>query len=327
VQSKPLTNAQISIVIPVYQGEKTLQKLIFEIEPLTRQQRSPDGNVFVISEVVLVHDCGPDDSASVMRSLAEKYSFVQTVWLSRNFGQHPATLAGMAGSTGDFVVTMDEDGQQDPKSIGALLDAAKKNGAQLVYARPSNPPPHGWLRNALSIIAKRIATILIGNRDIAHINSFRLIDGEIARSLAAYCGSGVFLDVALFWMVARTERCPVILRPEMGRPSGYSFVRLLRHFWQLLLTSGTRPLRIITCVGFLSLILAILISAYALYVKFSLEVPVQGWTSIVIVVSFFSGCILTALGIIAEYLAVTMAIVMGRPLYVVTTKPVASKKS
>jgi undecaprenyl-phosphate 4-deoxy-4-formamido-L-arabinose transferase len=89
----------------------------------------------------------------------------------------------------------------------------------------------------------------------------------------------------------------------------------------LLLTTGTRPLRLITLLGFGSMALAAAIAGYALYVKLRGEVPVQGWTSLVIVVSFFSGSILMALGVIAEYLAVTMSIVMGKPLYVVGTKP------
>jgi polyisoprenyl-phosphate glycosyltransferase len=74
-------------------------------------------------------------------------------------------------------------------------------------------------------------------------------------------------------------------------------------------------------MGFGSLCLAIIITGYALYAKFFSNNPVQGWTSILIVVSFFSGVTLTSLGVIAEYLAVTMGIVMGRPLYVVSTKP------
>lgn len=318
---------RLSIVIPVYQGENTLSTLMREIEPLTTEKTTPKGNHFSVTEVVLVHDCGPDKSDSVLEGLAKKYPFVRPVWLSRNYGQHPATLAGMASSTGDFVVTMDEDGQQNPLEIGLLLDAAIEGNAQLVYAEPINPPPHGFFRNLLSTSAKKIAAVLLGNREVLHFNSFRLIDGETARSLAAYCGSGVFLDVALFWITARTAHCRVTLRPELGRPSGYSFTKLFGHFWLLLLTSGTKPLRLITLMGFGSVILAMLITIYTLWVKFHLEVPVQGWASIVIVVAFFSGCILTSLGIIAEYLAVTMTIVMGKPLYTVSTKPVRFRAS
>lgn len=321
-QSSPF---RLSVVIPVYQGEKTLAALLKEIEPLTREQTTKGGNHFSVTEVILSHDCGPDRSDQTIETLAKQYPFVKPVWLTRNYGQHPATLAGMASSTGDFVVTMDEDGQQDPKDIGLMLDTAMSESAQLVYAKPTNLPPHGIIRNILSASAKKLAMLVVGNRTITQFNSFRLIDGEIARSLAAYCGSGVFLDIALLWITSHTAQCPLKLRNEMDRPSGYSLLKLLRHFWQLMLTSGTRPLRLITVLGFGSLLLAIAIAAYALWVKFHLAVPVQGWASIVIVVSFFSGCILMALGVIAEYLAVTMTIVMGRPLYVVGTKPIRSR--
>ena len=315
------TAHRISIVIPVYAGEHTLPILLGEIEPLTSRQITPGGNYFVICEVLLAHDCGPDRSDKTLEALSAQYSFVHPVWLSRNYGQHAATMAGMASATGDWVVTIDEDGQQNPADIGRMLDSALDSSLQLVYAQPMNPPPHGWLRNILSRTAKEISARLLGNRTIGRFNSFRLIDGEIARTLAAYCGNGVYLDVGLFWITGRIGHCPVRLRNELGRPSGYSYFKLLGHFWNLILTTGTRPLRLITVMGICSMILAVAITAYALYGKYIGQVPVQGWASLLIVVSFFSGSILAALGVIAEYLAVTMGIVMGKPLYVVSTKP------
>lgn len=315
------TVQRVSIVIPVYRGETTLPTLIDEIEPLSSTQMTPDGNPYVISEVILVHDCGPDRSDLILEALAEKFSFVKLVWLSRNFGQHAASMAGMASATGDWVVTLDEDGQQDPADVGRLLDTALDRSLQLVYAQPTNLPNHGWLRNALSRTAKAITIKLLNNSPMGRFNSYRLIDGEIARTLAAYCGNGVYLDVGLYWMISRIGHCPLQLRKEMDRPSGYSYSKLFGHFWNLILTTGTRPLRLITIMGFCSLILSIVITAYALYGRFILDNPVQGWASLLIVVAFFSGATLTSLGVIAEYLAVTTGIAMGKPLYVVSTKP------
>jgi polyisoprenyl-phosphate glycosyltransferase len=312
---------RISLVIPVYRGETTLRTLIEEISPLTLPQVTPVGASFVICEVLFVHDCGPDRSDMVMEGLADQYPFVRPVWLSRNYGQHAATMAGMASATGDWVVTIDEDGQQNPADIGHMLDIAINASLQLVYAQPANPPPHGWLRNTFSRLAKTIANKLLGNSQVVKFNSFRLVDGEVARTLAAYCGSGVYLDVGLFWIAGRIGHCPVQLRRELDRPSGYSYFKLLEHFWNLVLTTGTRPLRLITLMGLSSLFLAIAISTYALYGKLFLNTSVQGWTSLLIVVSFFSGATLISLGVIAEYLAVTMGIVMGKPLYVVVSKP------
>jgi glycosyltransferase involved in cell wall biosynthesis len=313
---------RISIVIPVYRGETTLPSIVAEIAALTTQRTTPGGNLFVVSELVLAHDCGPDRSDKAIEALAARYPFVAPVWLSRNYGQHAATMAGMASATAEWVVTMDEDGQQDPADIVHLLDAAIASSLQLVYAQPLNPPPHGWLRNTASRTAKAISTRMLGNKSIGRFNSFRLVDGEIARTLAAYCGNGVYLDVGLFWITARIGHAPIKLRNEMDRPSGYSYFKLFGHFWNLILTTGTRPLRLITIVGFVSMLLAILLAAFALYGKFVGNVPIQGWTSLVTVVAFFSGTILASMGIISEYLAVTMNIVMGKPLYVVSSKPV-----
>ena len=311
----------VSIVIPVYHGEQTLPTLVKEIAPLTQLQTTRAGNVFIVSEVLLVHDCGRDRSDQTLEALRLQYPFVQPVWLTRNYGQHAATMAGMASAAGDWVVTIDEDGQQDPVDIGDMLDTAIKSSLQVVYAEPTNPPPHGFVRNLFSSIAKSISVRLLGNAGMGRFNSFRCVDGEIARTLAAFCGNGVYLDVGLFWIAGRIGHCKVKLRNELDRPSGYSFVKLLAHFWTLILTTGTRPLRLITIIGFFSMILAVAIAVYALYGKLYGKVPVQGWASLLIVVSFFSGSILMALGVIAEYLAVTMGIVMGKPLYVVSTKP------
>jgi len=313
---------RISIVIPVYRGERTLPAIMAEIAALTTQALTPKGNLFVVSEVVLAHDCGPDHSDKTIEALAAQYPFVAPVWLSRNYGQHAATMAGMASATGQWVVTMDEDGQQNPADIVHLLDTAIGSSLQLVYAQPTNPPPHGWVRNTASSIAKSISTRMLGNKSIGRFNSFRLVDGEIARTLAAYCGNGVYLDVGLFWITARIGHCPIALRNEMDRPSGYSYFRLLGHFWGLILTTGTRPLRVITIVGFCAMLLAIAIGLLALYGRYVGNVPIQGWASLVVVVSFFSGVILASLGVISEYLAVTMGIAMGKPLYVVSSKPV-----
>lgn len=311
----------VSIVVPVYQGELTLESLLAEIVPLTNPHSTPGGGQFRVSEVVLVHDGAIDGSDAVMLSLAAKLPFITPIWLSRNFGQHPATLAGMSSTSGDWVVTLDEDGQHNPGDIVHLLEVALKNNAQLVYAKPINQPPHGWVRNFFSTLAKWICKNLLGHSYIGEFNSFRLIRGEIARGLAAYCGHGVYLDVALSWVVARVAYCSVLLRAERGRLSGYSFRKLAHHFWIMVLTSGTGPLRFVAFIGMASVMLGILVTAYALWSKLTGQAEVPGWASLLIVVSLFSGLILFSLGVLAEYLGVATTMALGKPLYLITSHP------
>jgi undecaprenyl-phosphate 4-deoxy-4-formamido-L-arabinose transferase len=247
--------------------------------------------------------------------------FVTPIWLSRNFGQHAATLAGMASTNGDWVVSLDEDGQHDPGDIVHMLKVAVEQDAQLVYAQPVNEPPHGRIRNFFSALAKWSFKNILGHGHIGEFNSFRLVQGEIARSLAAYCGQGTYLDVALSWVVSRSAHCPVKLRKERARPSSYSPLSLTRHFWKLILASGTAPLRLVAFIGIGSVLLSIGLSAYSIWVKLSGHAEVPGWASLVIVVSLFSGLILFSVGILAEYLVIVVTMALGRPLYLITSRP------
>ncbi len=315
----------VSIVVPVYQGENSIKALMEEISFYFQPSRTEAGQEMIVSEVLLVHDCGPDRSDTVIHQLVQSYPQIKAIWLTKNFGQHAATLAGMSSATGEWIITMDEDGQHDPADIGRLLDCALSQDLQIVYAQPKNIPPHGFIRNLTSRLSKRIGRVMMGHDAVEYFHSYRLVQGEIGRSLAAYCGHGVYLDVGLLWIAGRVGQCPVYVRAEEGRASGYTYSRLLAHFWTMLMTAGTRPLRLITLLGFFSVAVALVIGAYALYEKMTGNVQVQGWASLVIVVSFFSGCILVSLGMIAEYLAVSMGIAMGKPLYVIGTRSSRSR--
>lgn len=311
---------EISLVVPVYQGEKTLGALVDEIVPLTSALPTPKGRRFRVAELLLVHDGAPDGSAKVMKTLAAQHGFIRPLWLSRNFGQHPATLAGMASTVGSWVATLDEDGQQNPRDVGAMLDTAIDHSTRLVYARPANPPPHGALRNGASALAKWVAVRLLGIQ-VGTFNSFRLMEGEVARGVAAYCGANVYLDVALSWVVGSAAHCSVTLRDERGRRSGYTLQRLLRHFWQLVLASGTRPLRFISLVGVLAVTGSFIFSGVQAYRWLHQEIPIAGWTSTVILMSLLSGLILVSLGIVAEYLAFAVGMAMGKPAYLIVSRP------
>ena len=312
---------RVSIVIPVYQGEHTLGALVQEIAALAVPTLTADGHEFQVVELLLVNDHGPDRSDEVIRELDRTHDFVRPVWLSRNFGQHPATLAGMASSSGDWIVTMDEDGQHDPADIGDFLDVALRQGSQLVYADPVNRPPHNALRNGSSRLAKWVfSTFLTGGSD-GTFQSYRMVLGEIGRSVAAYAGSGVYLDVAMGWVAGPAASCPVRLRNEGGRQSGYSTRRLLSHFWRLALSSGTHALRMVSALGVLFALGGIAYAIYLVLVRFTSDTTPEGWTSTMVLVLVSTGAILFSLGIIAEYVGVAVNMAMGKPLYLIVGDP------
>ncbi|MDO9395718.1 MAG: glycosyltransferase [Herbiconiux sp.] len=312
----------ISVVVPVYQGERTLSAVVAELEPYTRGATTPDGVDYRISEVILVHDNGPDHSDAVMRALERQYPFVSILWLSRNFGQHAATIAGMATSTGRWILTLDEDGQHDPAAIGAFLDTAIRERAGVVYARFTNERPHGLFRSAASKSSKRMLGAALKMPDASQFQSYRLVRGDMGRKLAGFAATGVYLDIALSWVTNRVATCPTVLRTADGRVSGYSLPALFAYFWRMVLTSGTAGLRAVSVLGGVIAAIGLVI---AVYIIASPEVgqdrETAGWASTIVVLLLCSGAVLVSLGVIAEYIGVSLNVAMGRPLYLVVDNP------
>jgi len=311
----------VSVVVPVFMGAETLELLASEVNELCGIHSTEDGGRFKVTELVLVNDCGPDSSDEVIRALVNKYEFISAVWLSRNFGQHAATLAGMAASSGDWIVTLDEDGQHNPVSIGNLLNQALVSRSQVVYAAPAKSTAHGRLRNFTSTFAKRIAAVLAKNDSPLLFSSFRLVSGEIGRSLAAYAGPSVYLDVALSWITDRVSVVRVVYREERRQSSSYSFRSLLGHFWKLALTTGTRPLRYVSVGGAIFAVAGVALALKIIVDKLVHGIDAEGWASVVVAVMTLGGLTLVALGVIAEYIGLIVRSTFGLPTYLAIRDP------
>lgn len=311
----------VAVVIPVYNGRESLESVVDSLQKFSHSTISPQGLSFNVTEVILVFDCGTDGTEVVLRNLEQKYNSVRVVWLTRNYGQHAATLAGMASTTAEWIITIDEDGQQNPDDIPRMLDIARTHSAQLVYAKPNNKPPHGRLRNIASRMTKGPISKLLTGGEVQNFNSFRLILGETGRTLAAYVGHGVYLDVALLWIVRKSATCEVHLRGENRRNSGYNRKALLSHFWRLVLSSGTRLLRIASVVGILSFILGVVLAFTIGLGKIYFDYSITGWASMFIALLLFGGSILLFIGIIAEYIGLLVRTSIGKPLYVIGSDP------
>ena len=156
----------LSIVIPVYRAGAALESTVREVLEVCGDV-SPTPEVRIaLDELILVCDNPglPVEALDHLASLADLDERVRVVWLSRNFGQHPATVAGIVSTNGDWVVTMDEDGQHDPAFIQEMLATAGRNRTPLVYAEPTNTRPHGRMRNAASWVSGRVSRSVSGSR-------------------------------------------------------------------------------------------------------------------------------------------------------------------
>ena len=169
-----MTRALISTVTPVYRGQDTLGRLVEALEE-QRDSWLRDGLAIELVESIFVIDEAVDRSAEVLQEISERHPWVRVLTLSRNFGQHPATVAGILHSSGDWVATLDEDLQHDPRFLLELVRRAVQDSSAIVYARPVGAVHHSFFRDQGSRLFKSLLALLTNDPQDRAFNSFRLI--------------------------------------------------------------------------------------------------------------------------------------------------------
>lgn len=309
----------VSIVVPVYCGAAYLSDLVAELDGLRNEWRQ-QGSPFVLAEAILVDDAAVDASGDLLEELARSHNWIVPLHMSRNFGQHPATIVGILHSSGDWVVTMDEDLQHRPDVIPRLLREAVCAQLDIVYAKPACAVHEAAARDLTSRGFKRLMQWLTDNPNLADFNSFRLVRGSIARAAASVCSHDTYLDIALCWFTQMIRALPVEMKDERfirtGR-SGYSLKSLFAHAWRMIFSSQIKLLRLGAVVGFAAMGVSILAILYFLGLKFLFpdDIQVQGWTSLFLAVTFFGGLSTFMLGISLQYLSSLVLKVHGKPTY------------
>ncbi len=283
---------KLSIVIPVYNGAKTISKLVEEIK------RNIQETSF---EIVLVHDCGKDNSWEVIKKIKEENKdILKAVKLSRNFGQHNAILCGIKHSTGDFIITMDEDLQHDPKFIKNLIQKQKEGNYDLVYAKFQRKK-HNTFRNITSDVLNYM--LRLGMPDLnPNYTSFRLIRSNIAKQMLSMNNSYTFLDGYLSWITNNIGFIEIEHRKREKEKSSYTLKKLIFHALNIFFTFSLLPIRIVTFSSIMIFILTLIYSIYLVIRKLVFNDLIPGYTSIMLILGFGIGLILFALGIIGEYI-------------------------
>ena len=315
-----LLRVDLSVVVPVYAGEAYLGRLAEGVESLRDGWESGGGRVALV-ELILVDDAAIDGSEAVIDRLSATKPWIVPLHLSRNYGQHAATIAGILHSSGDWVVTLDEDLQHPPERIEALLRHAVTQRADVVYARPVSAAIHGkaW-RDGSSRTFKRLMEWMTGNPTLRLVNSFRLIRGPIARATASVCSHNTYFDVALFWFTQRIEAVEMDLRDgrfmRTGK-SGYNLRRLFAHAQRMLFSSQLRFLNLGLWAGAALFGVSSLTGLYFLVVRLVAPetITVQGWTSLFLAVCLSAGLLAIMVGLCLQYLSTLVIRAHGRPTF------------
>lgn len=298
----------VSIIIPVYRAEATLIEL-------HRQLVGAMVNIVPTFEIILIEDCGGDESWPLIAGLAAIDSRVRGIRMSRNYGQHNALLCGIRAARYDVVLTMDDDLQHPVSEIAPML-AALRPGVDVVYGAPM-AEQHGFLRDMASRLTKLALASAMGAETARSVSAFRVFRTRLREGFQDYRSPHVSIDVLLTWTTSRFTAIKVRHAPRTTGVSGYTVGKLIRHAVNLMTGFSTLPLQIASVIGFAFVLFGLLILAFVVINYLVRNDSVPGFAFLASIITIFSGAQMFALGIFGEYLARMHFRSMDRPVYVV----------
>lgn len=302
-----------SVIIPVYSSKNSLRDIVLEIiESVSEFEVNLDLS-YKLNKIFLVDDGSQDGSSEVIHQL-ESLELIQAIYLSKNYGQHAAIFAGVLNSTEDILITMDEDGEHDPRIIPEMIYKIESGKKDIIYAHfVANKFD---LRDILSRKAKKFIGLISQDKSIELFSSFRAVRGPVFRSAAVYANNGSFLDVALGWISKNVATVSTSKR-KSSRSSTYNFRGLVSHFNRLFFAAGIRPLIFLFNFGWITSLGSLIAIAIIVYRKTVSDIEVQGWVSSITVILFIGGIMISAIGLVARYLSTIVETSSGKPFFTI----------
>jgi polyisoprenyl-phosphate glycosyltransferase len=238
---------KISIIIPVYKGELTIERLFSILERVLIP--------YADREIIFVHDCGSDKSWDLIKKIhVDHPSRVKAIKLKKNFGQHIATTTGLVFSEGDIIVTIDEDLQYNPEDLIPLFEIIRQNGTDLIYGIPDRSF-HGRLKKTGSSLLKTLLK-WSGSGLMNDYSSLRVIKRDLADKILESDFPCFFIDAPLNKLSCGKSAVKVPHYPRESEESSYTVVKLAQHAIRIIIvfTGLVKGLIILDLVSFVTMI-------------------------------------------------------------------------
>lgn len=308
----------LTVIVPVFRSRECLPRL------RSRLTGCLEG-LSLDYEIIPVEDGGGDASWEYLQGWAREDGRIKPIKLSRNFGQHNALLCGIRAASRDLIVTLDDDLQNPPEEIPALMRKLEE-GYDVVYGTPDQER-HGFLRDMASVITKMVLQGAMGADTARKVSAYRIFRTRLRAAFDRFHGPFLSIDVLLTWGTARFASVTVRHEARAAGTSNYTMAKLFNHAMNMVTGFSTLPLRLASWMGFLFTLLGFFILLFVVGRFLVQGVVVPGFAFLASMIAIFSGAQLFALGVIGEYLARMHLRSMAKPAYVVEAAPGAPSRA
>lgn len=301
--------AKIAVVVPVYQGEATLEELhrqlTAQLAALTDDWR-----------VIYVDDGSRDRSWTLLEGLAEASPHVSALKLIRNFGEHVAITAGLDHADADHTCIMACDLQDDPAALPAIIAAAHSTGADLVLTRRMQRQDP-WLKRTLARVFYAIVQFFVKVRYDHRVGNYRCLSRNAVRYFREYRERTRNVNAIMAIMHVSTTTIDVVHQRRAGGRSGYSLARSARLAFHVLVGYSEVPLQLVVILGALLIALALGRLGWLAWSPAHPDAAVQAIATATAVLALIGGLVILAIGTVGVYLTKSFVESMKRPLYFV----------
>ena len=280
---------KLSLVIPCYGSEKTLEAVVNEIHEVLSQHPEYE------YEIILVNDHSPDDVWSVIVRLAEGDARIKGVNFARNFGQHAALMAGYRECSGDIIISLDDDGQAPVDEIFLLVDKINE-GYDLVYGRYPEIKQNRF-RVFGSWVNEKMTEIMLGKPKGLKVTSFYAVRRFVMEEMIRYQNAYPYVLGLAIRSTQNIVNVTVNQRERVEGSSGYTFSKLLKLWFNGFTTFSEKPLRIATILGVGCAFFGFVYGVYTIIHKLVNPAVQMGYSSMMAVMLFIGGVIMLLLEI------------------------------
>ena len=303
---------KLSFVIPCYRSENTIETVVQEIRNTIATRPGTD------YEIILVNDCSPDNVWNVIKHLAASDNRIKGICLAKNFGQHSALIAGYGQTTGDYIISLDDDGQTPANECFKLVDKLEE-GFDVVYACHVKSTQRIYRRFG-SFVNRKMAESLIGQPQNLRASSFFIARKFVIDQITQYQNSFPYIGGLIFRTTKKIGSVEIQHRKRILGESNYTLMSLLSLWINGFTAFSVKPLRLATYIGVLCAVLGLGSGIYIIIQKIMMPEMLMGYASIMSTMLFLGGVIMLVLGLIGEYIGRIYICINQSPQYVIREK-------
>ena len=301
----------LAVVIPLYKCSAVIPELSKRLEKVL-QEISED------HEIIFVNDGSPENDWEIVTRLAKENQKIKGINLSRNFGQHYAITAGLEHASGEWIVVMDGDLQDQPEEIKKMFDKAQK-GYDIVMGKRSKRKDN-FLKRLFSILFYRIFGYLTNTRQDANIANFGIYNQKAINAVLSMKDSIRYFPTLIQWVGFNRTSIEIEHDKRFEGKSAYNMSRLFHLAFNNIIAFSDKPLRITIRLGFIISAFSFVFGIVYLVRYLIGDITVLGFTSLIISIWFLSGIIISILGLLGIYIGKVFDKVKDRPVFIIDQK-------